>query len=110
MAMVNAGENLSLIGDAIPEAINKMFTQYMSAEDASLVQGIINQELYHLNGSKSENTYNLGNIMRGRLRSLIKIQEELSINTVAEISCKRFRFMLDSQYRTLLVFTRMRTK
>ena len=49
MAKVKAGENLSLIKDAIPAAINKMFTQYMSAEDASLVQGIINQELYHLN-------------------------------------------------------------
>jgi hypothetical protein len=99
IARVKAGENLSLIKDAIPAAINKMFTQYMSAEDASLVKGIINQELYHLGGRRSENTYNLANILRGRLQSLIKIQKELSVSKVEEISCRRFRFMLDSQFQ-----------
>lgn len=94
-----AGEDLIKISSAIPQTIEKMFDQYMSADDANLVKGIINKEIYHLSSPKTEDAYTFANIMRGRLESLIEIQLQMKKNSVSEISGQRFRFMLDSQYK-----------
>ncbi len=94
-----AGEDLLKINSAIPQTIEKMFDQYMSVDDANVVKGIINKEIYHLSSPKTEDAYTLANIMRGRLQSLIEIQLQMKKNSVSEISGQRFRFMLDSQYR-----------
>ncbi len=97
-ASKNAGsKNCNLLSN-VPKAVNELMEHYMSDKDAKLIANAVNLELYHLSDNPgSKITYNLANILAGRLASLLELPKEITKKTVQEISKNRFRMLMDSQ-------------
>lgn len=94
----NAGyKNRNLLMN-VPKAVNDLMRYYMSDKDAKLIRSAVNSEMYHLSDKPaSPFTYNLANILAGRLVSLRVLPEEMTKKSVQEISRSRFRFLMNSQ-------------
>lgn len=97
-ALEQAGSKNSKLLTNIPKAVDELMNYYMSDKDAKLIRSAVNTEMYHLSDKPASRfTYNLANILAGRLNSLVVLPEEMTKKSVQEISRNRFKFLMNSQ-------------